>query len=430
MKITDSRQCISIIAKPIGAVCNLNCAYCFYSEKFLMYDSKSNCRISDEVLETFITKYIDYQPDGEVEFIWQGGEPTLMGIDFFRKVVMLQQKHSLGKAIRNSLQTNGILLDESWCSFLAENNFLVGLSLDGPEYIHNYYRYGTNMSSSFDKVLRALKLLQKHGVEFNVLACVTDVSSKKPLEIYNFFKLQGVKFIQFISIVERASSKDEQQRGLTLAMPLLQKKSAATSVTSWSVNPLDYGNFLNAIFDEWIKNDVGTTFVMNFEWALAAWLGAPSGSVCVFGKTCGRCVVLEYNGDIYSCDHYVYPEYRLGNVRGDFSEVIDSPKQFEFGENKKNLLPRTCKECKVLAACRGGCPKHRFLEQVTDSTAEVGKLNYFCEGYKLFFCHINKYMNLMVKMIRDGIPLSRVKEVANGAVWLSTELMNKQTNGV
>lgn len=420
MKPSTSRRCINVIAKPIGAVCNLDCAYCFYSEKLSMYDSKSNSRISDEVLETFIIKYIGYQPSEEVEFIWQGGEPTLMGLNFFRKVVLLQKIHSSGKIIKNSLQTNGTMLDELWCSFLAENKFLVGLSLDGPEYIHNYYRYSVNRDPSFDKVIRSLKLLQKHGVEFNILACVTDVSSKKPLEIYHFFKSHGVRFIQFIPIIERTASKVDQSKGLNLARPLLQKESAVdSSLTPWSVEPLDYGNFLNAIFDEWIKNDIGKTFVMNFEWALAAWLGAPSSSVCVFGKTCGRCVVLEHNGDIYSCDHYVYPEYRLGNImREDLSEIIDKPKQSEFGEAKEIFLPIMCKECKVLPACRGGCPKHRFL-----SCWDINgnSLNYLCEGYKTFFCHINKYMNLMVRCIQNDIPLSTVMEAANSVVWINNK---------
>jgi len=416
-------QGIHIMAKPTGPLCNLSCKYCFYTEKEALFPKVENYRMPDEVLEAYIQKHIAINCDApEIRFVWQGGEPTLLGIDFFRKVVSLQEAHDCPKPIQNSLQTNGTLLTDEWCAFLKKHNFLVGLSIDGPEEIHNRYRVDCNAGPTFHKVLRGLKLLQKHGVEYNVMACVTRETASKPLEVYNFFKHVGVKFIQFFPIVERLPDAQASQCGLRLAGPAsLKEVEENGQVTDWSVEPERYGDFLIAVFDEWVRNDVGTTFVMNFEWALNAWIGKPS-PVCLFAKQCGRSIIVEHNGDMYACDHCVYPQYKLGNILVDDPLLaVEKSLKSGFGVNKEKALPRQCLECEVLGACQGGCPKHRFATSLHD---EPG-LHYLCAGYKKFFLYIRKYLKVMTQLIENGLPVSNVMEAIDGPLVVNLE--NRQS---
>ncbi|MCE5231247.1 anaerobic sulfatase maturase [bacterium] len=402
---------LHVVAKPIGPACNLNCDYCFYLEKHALFGPGEKMRMSDEVLRAFISNYIDSQPTPVVEFVWQGGEPTLLGLDFFKKVVDLQKPYVRKKTITNSLQTNGTLLNDEWCSFLKKNNFMVGLSLDGPREIHDRYRRDRSGNGTFDEVMRGLKLLQKHRVEYNVMACVAHDAAKHPLDIYHFFKDEGVEFIQFTPIVERMPDDTAAQCGLSLAGPAeLNSKTISTEVTPWTVNPREYGEFLIAIYEEWVRCDVGQVFVMNFEWALNAWIGNPS-PVCIHAKQCGRSVVIEHNGDVYACDHCVYPQHRLGNIAADnLPDMVERSIQSGFGIAKETALPHACKSCDVLAACRGGCPKHRFM---TTYNGEPG-LHYLCPGYKKFFLHIRKYLRGMTQLLEHGLPLSHIMQAADG----------------
>jgi uncharacterized protein len=386
-----------LTAKPIGSICNLRCEYCFYTEKDALFPKGETYRMPPEVLEAFIREYISTVDLPEVEFAWQGGEPTLMGLEFFREAVRLQNLYGQGKRIVNMLQTNGTLLDGEWCRFLAEHDFLVGLSLDGPEAIHNRYRTGPDGKSSFDAVLRCLDRLLDCGVKFNVICCVTDESAPHPQDIYDFFKARGVRFIQFIPIVERWPDASARRLGLCLATPPSPGDAdSSEEVTPWSVAAAGYGEFLIGVFDEWIKRDVGSVFVMNFEWALCGWLGRPA-PVCVSAKRCGHSLVIEHNGDVYACDHYVYPEYRLGNIIDDgLATIIASPALKTFGAAKEESLPGHCKACEVLFACAGGCPKHRFRRS---PDGEPG-LNYLCEAYKIFFHHIDPHMKTLAGRLR------------------------------
>jgi len=404
-------QGIHVVAKPIGPVCNLNCEYCFYLEKQALFGPGEQYRMTDKVLSAFIAGYVSSQPTPAVEFVWQGGEPTLLGIDFFKRVVKLQKPFAGLKTITNSLQTNGTLLTEKWCRFLKKNNFMVGLSLDGPQEIHDRYRCDRKGNGSFDKVMRGLRLLQEHEVAYNVLACVARETARQPLEVYRFFKEQGVEFIQFVPLIERLPAAAEQSLGLKLAGPaVLHREELNTDVTPWTVVPEDYGEFLIATYEEWVRNDVGTTFVMNFEWALNAWIGNPS-PVCIHAKQCGRALVVEHNGDVYACDHCVYPEYRLGNVLEDALLVLaEQSCGSGFGTAKETSLPQWCRECEVLAACQGGCPKHRFTLTCQD---EPG-LHYLCAGYRKFFRHIRKYLHAMTQLLEKGLPASLVMEAVKG----------------
>lgn len=399
-------QGFHMLAKPSGPICNLDCHYCFYTEKEALFSGKNHFRMSDEALEGFIRQYIQSQDAQEIPFVWQGGEPTLMGLAFYKRVIELQKKYRKGKRVTNSLQTNGTLLNEEWCQFLAKHDFLVGLSLDGPEHIHDRYRVDRGGQPTFHKVLHALRLLKKYKVNFNVLVCVTKASSEYPLEIYRFFKEEGVEFIQFIPIVERMANNQAKELGLRHATPISMTEEEV-QLTPWTVNPEKYGDFLIAIFDEWVRNDVGIVNVMNFESSLVAWMGLPA-TVCIFSETCGKAAIIEHNGDVYSCDHYMYPEYKLGNVQSQtFKEMIDSPQQYRFGQAKKTNLPKYCKNCEVKFACNGECPKHRFL---TTPDGEQG-LNYLCDGYKKYFLHIHKYMKVMVQLLENGMSASNVMDV-------------------
>jgi uncharacterized protein len=411
-------QGIHLLAKPIGPTCNLNCEYCFYLEKQVLFDDGEQYRMSDDVLSAYISKYIKAQPTPVVEFVWQGGEPTLMGIDFFKRVIQLQKPFASPKKIVNSLQTNATLLTDKWCLFLKENNFLVGISLDGPRAIHDRYRKGRNGKGSFDSVMRGLKLLQKHCVEYNVMACVARDTAQFPLEVYNFFKNEGVEFIQFTPIMERMPDACSSQYGLSLAAPTVPGiQDEKARVTPWSVIPEEYGDFLIAVYEEWVRKDVGKIFVMNFEWALNSWIGNPS-PVCIHAEQCGLSLVVEHNGDVYTCDHYVYPQYRLGNiVSDDITTMVERSPRLGCGSTKSIALPGWCRECEVLTSCRGGCPKHRFA---TTSDNEPG-LQYLCPGYKNFFLHIRKYLRAMTQLLENGMPVSYVMQAIDAPLVIKLD---------
>lgn len=384
------------MAKPAGSICNLDCKYCFYLEKEKLYPH-ANFEMSDEVLENFIKQKIEAHETPVVNFAWQGGEPTLLGVDYFKRVVKLQRKYADGKEIENTFQTNGVLLDDYWADFFAQNNFLIGLSIDGPRELHDKYRVNKGNKPTFDQVIKGLEYLKKHEVDFNTLTCVHNHNSQFPLEVYNFLKEIGSGFMQFIPIIERTATEGSQN-GLTLVSPDFKGEA---EVTYWSVNAEDYGNFLIGIFDEWVRNDVGKYFVQIFDVALESWYGKRP-SLCVFRETCGNAMAIEHNGDLYSCDHYVYPENKLGNILEEHLEnLAASPQQEKFGNDKRDKLPQYCLNCEVRFACNGECPKHRFIKT---PDGEEG-LNYLCTGYKKFFNHINPYMKFMTKELKNkGAP--------------------------
>jgi len=409
---------LHVVAKPTGPVCNLRCEYCFYLEKRALFGKGEDYRMPNEVLVGFIRSYIEAQPTPDVEFVWQGGEPTLLGINFFKRVVELQRPFAARKTIMNSLQTNGTLLTDKWCVFLKKHGFMVGISLDGPEDVHDRYRRDRMGSGTFDRVMRGLKLLQKHEVDYNVLVCVARETAKRALDVYRFLRGEGVEFIQFTPIVERLPDARSAGMGLRLAGPASSNgEQEQKEVTAWSVTPEGYGDFLIAVYEEWVRNDVGKTFVMNFEWALNAWIGNPS-PVCVHAARCGGSVALEHNGDVYACDHCVYPQHRLGNIVTDpLSDMVERSLQSGFGISKETALPRLCRECDVLAACRGGCPKHRFVKTYLGESG----LHYLCPGYKKFFRHIRKYLGAMTQLLEHRLPASLVMEAVKGPLAIKLD---------
>ncbi|HRK34549.1 MAG TPA: anaerobic sulfatase-maturation protein [Candidatus Hydrogenedentes bacterium] len=400
------------MTKATGPICNLDCKYCYYLEKENLYPETKSWAMTEEVLESYVRQYIEGQHSPEVHFAWQGGEPTLLGVDFFRKAVAYQQQYANGKTITNALQTNGILLNDAWCGFLAENKFLIGLSLDGPKHIHDTYRVDKGGRGTFDRVIRGLNLMKRHGVEFNTLTCVHRGNEQKPLEVYRFLKEAGSRYMQFIPIIERIAMTPET---LSLVQP---EYEGDARVSAWSVRSLQYGKFLSAIFDEWVQKDVGRYFVQIFDTALQGWLGMEPG-LCVFAETCGNALVMEHNGDLYSCDHYVYPEFKVGNIMDvPLADMVQSEQQAAFGEAKKSTLPKYCVECEVRFACNGECPKHRFIET---PDGEPG-LNYLCAGYKHFFNHIDPYMKFMATELRAQRPAANVmKHVRAGAGVVAKE---------
>ena len=394
-----------VMAKPTGSVCNIDCKYCFYLEKEKLYPEKGkNWRMSDEVLELYVRQYIEAQDVPAVNFAWQGGEPTLMGVDFYRRAVELQAEYADGKEITNAFQTNGILLDDEWGEFLAANDFLVGLSVDGPRQLHDRYRVDRGQSPTFDRVMAGLEILKKHSVEFNTLTVLQNSNAEHPLEVYRFLKEMGSGFMQFIPIVERRAQTVSDD-GLELVAPEFDGKA---KVSSWSVGALQYGRFLCKVFDEWVRRDVGKYFVQMFDVSLGSWMGQDA-SLCIFAETCGNALIIEHNGDLYSCDHFVYPEYDLGNVREQtIREMVASPRQRKFGSDKRDQLPGFCRECDYRFACNGGCPKHRF-----DKTPQgEDGLNYLCKGYKLYFRHVAPYMEVMADELRRGRPAANIMEWA------------------
>ncbi|UCE53191.1 MAG: anaerobic sulfatase maturase [Desulfobacterales bacterium] len=397
-----------VMAKPSGAACNLNCTYCFYTEKDNLYDGFGPFRMPREVLESFIHQYIECQDTPEAQFAWQGGEPALLGIDYFRSVVSLQEKYAGGKKVSNTIQTNGTLLTDDWCRFFKKRDFLVGLSIDGPRKLHDRYRVKGNGGPSFDKVMSGLALLRKHKVSFNTLTVVNDHNSFRPLEVYRFLKRIGDGHMQFIPAVERLPDDAAENLGLNLAIPPFNGDTAASSqLTPWSVSPEQLANFYIRIFDEWVRHDVGTVFVQFFDVALGNWLGAGSG-LCQFSPTCGMAGALEHNGDLYSCDHYVYPKHKLGNImETPLSELMASETQQRFGNSKLDSLPAYCKACEVRPACHGDCPKHRFAE----TPDGVPGLSYLCEAYKAIFNHMTPYLRVMAELIQAGRPAPDVMRI-------------------
>ncbi len=389
-----------VMTKPTGSLCNLDCKYCFYLEKERLYPGSNRWAMPDDVLESYIRQYIESQEVPVVNFAWQGGEPTILGVEFFEKVVALQKRYANGKQIDNAFQTNGVLLDDRWGAFLAENRFLVGLSIDGPPHLHDYYRVDKGGKPTFDRVVRGIGVLKRHGVEFNTLTCVNRRNARHPLEVYRFLKEIGSGFMQFIPIVERIAETTGPD-GLTLISP---DRGDDAHLAPWSVEPRAYGEFLVGVFDEWVRHDVGRYFVQIFDIALEAWMGLPP-SLCVFAETCGNAMALEHNGDLYSCDHYVYPENRLGNVvEQGLASLVESEQQHAFGQAKRTTLPQHCLDCDVRFICNGECPKHRFLKT---PDGEPG-LNYLCEGYKRFFHHIDPYMRFMAQELRANRPPANV----------------------
>lgn len=408
----ERQQCgIHVLAKPIGPVCDIKCDYCFYLEKRALFGSTEQYRMPDEVLAAYIRQYVEAQSTPVVEFVWHGGEPTLLGVDFFRRVVELQQPYRANKEIRNTLQTNAMRLDDEWCAFFKANDFFIGVSLDGPQEIHDRYRKDRHGKGTFERVMQGVRLLQKHGVEFNALACVGRETAYRPLDVYRFFKDVGINYIQFTPIIEREPDAETQAIKLWLAKPsVLDRPEPNTKVTPWTVEPEAYGDFLIAIYEEWVRKDVGKTFVMNFEWALTAWIGEPS-PICIFARQCGRAVAMEHDGSVFACDHYVYPEYKLGNVLTDnLGAMVERSVANGFGPHKEKTLPRYCQTCEVKEACWGGCPKHRFA---TTPEGEPG-LHYLCAGYKKFFRHTRKYLRAMATLLANELPVSYIMEAVKG----------------
>ncbi len=396
----------NILAKPIGPVCNLACKYCYYLEKESLYGDQRTFRMQDDVLETYIRQYIEAQDVPSVQFGWQGGEPTLLGLDYFRKIVKLQQQYAQGKEIHNAIQTNGTRLDDEWCTFLTDNRFLVGLSVDGPAQFHNYFRQDKHGQPSHDQVMHAVELLLKHKTEFNTLTVVNHLNADHPRRVYRFLKGLGTKFFQFIPIVERLPDDEAAELGLAHDIAPAPGEEDRAAVTSWTVRPEQFGTFLCLIFDEWVRCDVGEYFVQIFDSSLSAWMGyrAPT---CTFSETCGQALVIEHNGDLYACDHYVYPRYRLGNImEKSMIDMVNSPQQTKFGRDKRDALPKYCMRCDVRFICNGECPKHRFSRT---PDGEKG-LNYLCSAYKKFFHHIDPYMREMAHLVHSGQPAALIME--------------------
>ncbi len=404
-----------LMAKPTGAICNLACSYCFFLDKELLYPG-STFRMSDEMLENYIRQLIEGHRSPEVMVTWQGGEPTLMGLEFFRRAMEFENRYRRpGMTFVNTMQTNGTLLNDEWCEFFKEHNFLIGISIDGPRELHDAYRVNKGGAGTFDQVMRGLRLLQKHQVDYNVLTTVNRINADYPLEVYRFHRDEaGADWIQLIPVVERLDPQ-----GLSLYQE-------GTAVSERSVQPEQFGRFLTAIFDEWVMNDVGKVFVTTFEAAASNWMGLPSSGVCVFNKTCGSALALEHNGDLYSCDHFVEPNYRLGNIAvNDLIELVASDRQQKFGQDKFDTLPQQCLDCQVRFACHGECPKNRFI---TTGNGDPG-LNYLCAGWYHFFTHIDHPMKIIISLLRAGRPAAEVMPIlAREAADLQTAVARAGRN--
>lgn len=390
-----------VMLKPAGAHCNLACKYCYYLEKNKLYPTAQRHLMSDEMLEQFTREYIEAQTMNQVLFTWHGGEPLLRSIDFYRKALSLQQKYAGGRRIDNVIQTNGTLLTDEWCEFFAQNHWLVGISIDGPQPDHDHYRLTAAGKPSWKKVMQGIKLLKKHGVEWNAMAVVNAYNANHPLEFYRFFKENGCQFLQFTPIVERLTRHED---GRTLAS-LADKDEI--SLSEASVAPEQWGYFLCAIFDEWVRKDVGKIFVEIFDCTLANWMGISPG-ICAYSKECGHAGVMEHNGDVYSCDHFVFPEYKLGNIRDhSLIDMLYGEQQQEFSRLKHSSLPRQCKECDMEFACHGECPKNRFMK---DKYGDSG-LNYLCPGYYHYYQHVAPYMDYMKQELMSQHPPSNIMNV-------------------
>ncbi len=383
-----------VMAKPTGSVCNLDCTYCFYLEKNALYpERKQEWRMSDVTLEAYIKQTIAAQGNNHVQFTWQGGEPTMMGLDFFKKAMVLCERHANGKQLEHTFQTNGILLNDAWCEFFKQHNFLVGVSIDGPQDLHDAYRVTRSGKPTHAQVMQSIQLLKKHNVEFNTLTVINQTNVQHPLRVYQFLKEIGSTYLQFIPLVERQKDTVAQQE-LKLVLP----NEPLARVTPWSVPSLQYGEFLAKVYDVWVRKDVGRVFVNMFDSVLSSWCGQQSG-MCHFVERCGHAFALEANGDLYNCDHYVYPEHRLGNIHEkSISECNQSQQAIEFGLKKHSTLTADCKQCPFKFACNGGCPKHRFERSPNGHPNH----NYFCKGYKHFFAHSAETMKEMRRLISVG----------------------------
>ena len=381
-------QAFNIMIKPVGSLCNLRCRYCYYLDKADIYGGKEP-RMTYEMLETFIREYIAANDVPEVLFNWHGGEPLLMGLDFYRKAIQLQEKYASGKRIRNALQTNATLVTAEWAAFFRENGFLIGVSLDGPRDVHDCYRAGKGGGSTFERVVKGIAELYKAGVDYNIMTTVNSKSEGRGLEIYQFLKGAGTRFIQFMPVLEHV--KDGR---------IVSPDEEGSQIAPWSVSAEGFGRFLCDIFDYWVRHDVGSVFINQFDSTLAMWCGEQPGT-CTFAQTCGGNSVIEHNGDLYPCDHFVYEDYRIGNVlETDLRTLMASEKQIRFGIDKRNGLPKKCVTCRWYFACHGECPKHRFNR--TDS-GEPG-LNALCDGYNMFFSHVAPYMERMKQLLSEGRP--------------------------
>ncbi|NLG97681.1 MAG: anaerobic sulfatase maturase [Chloroflexi bacterium] len=393
-------RAFQVMVKPRGSICNLDCNYCFYLKKEKLYPD-GHFRMSDALLEDFTRQYIEAQNVPEITFAWQGGEPSLMGLDFFRKAVDLQEKYRKpGMRINNAFQTNGTLLDGEWCRFFHEHQFLIGLSIDGPRDLHDTYRRDKGGRPTFDRVVRAAELLQQHNVDFNTLTCVSAGNVSRGLDVYRFLRDDlGARFMQFIPIIERENETGWQE---------------GQKLTNRSITGPQYGRFLIDVFDEWVRSDIGNVFVQIFDAALAAWIGERPG-LCVFDETCGLAAAMEFNGDVYSCDHFVEPRCFLGNIQEQpLADLISLPAQYRFGIDKKESLPAYCRACEVRFICNGGCPKNRVMNT---PDGEPG-LNALCAGYRAFFNYIDRPMNLMAALLRANRAPAEIKRLLAGKLPL------------
>ena len=390
-----------VMLKPAGAHCNLACKYCYYLEKNNLYQNSHRHLMSDEMLEQFTREYIEAQTMPQVLFTWHGGEPLMRSIDFYRKALALQNKYAHGKQIDNVIQTNGTLLTDEWCEFFAQNHWLVGISIDGPQEYHDHYRVTPAGKPSWEKVMQGIQLLKKHRVEWNAMAVVNAYNAEHPLEFYHFFRDNGCQYLQFTPIVERLT---EHEDGRTLASLADDREIPLADA---SVTPQQWGNFLCTIFDDWVRHDVGKTFVEIFDCTLANWMGVLPG-ICAYSKECGHAGVMEHNGDVYSCDHFVFPEYKLGNIRNQsLIDMLYGEKQQAFSRLKHTSLPRQCKECDMEFACHGECPKNRFEK---DKYGEPG-LNYLCQGYYQYYTHVAPYMDFMKRELLAQRPPANIMNV-------------------
>ena len=396
-----------VMAKPAGARCNLACRYCYYLEKGDYYASSSEGPfMTDATLERYIQEYIQTQTSREINFTWHGGEPLMRPLDFYRKAVALQARYGSGRQIANCLQTNGLLLNDDWCRFLHDEGWLVGLSIDGTQAMHDAYRQGRNGAPSWERVMRAVELLERHHVEWNAMATVHQANAEQPLEFYSFFRnTLGCRYLQFTPIVERLLQEGEKTW-------LAQVGDEDCRLAPYSILPHQWGNFLCAIFDEWVRHDVGYTFVQLFDATLAGWMGVAPG-VCVYAEECGHAAVMEHNGDVYSCDHFVFPRHRLGNIHTHtLPQMLYGPQQTAFSRLKRDALPRQCRLCPWLKACHGECPRLRFARA---ADGEPG-LNFLCAGYQRYFSHVAPYMDFMAQALRNGQPPALIMQaLRNGA---------------
>ena len=390
-----------VMLKPAGAHCNLACKYCYYLEKNNLYQNSHRHLMTDEMLEQFTREYIEAQTMPQVLFTWHGGEPLMRSIDFYKKALALQKKYAHGKQIDNVIQTNGTLLTDEWCEFFAKNHWLVGISIDGPQEYHDHYRVTPDGKPSWEKVMQGISLLKKHRVEWNAMAVVNAYNAEHPLEFYHFFRDNGCQYLQFTPIVERLT---EHEDGRTLASLADDREIPLADA---SVTPQQWGNFLCTIFDDWVRHDVGKTFVEIFDCTLANWMGVLPG-ICAYSKECGHAGVMEHNGDVYSCDHFVFPEYKLGNIKDQsLIDMLYGEKQQAFSRLKHTSLPRQCKECDMEFACHGECPKNRFEK---DKYGEPG-LNYLCQGYYQYYSHVAPYMDFMKRELLAQRPPANIMNV-------------------